>query len=68
MWPFGDGSSKGPSNDNSTITPQAEVPISKPRILDERLPKPEKLPKGLQDLVDEADKDESFYDELWGGT
>ncbi|CAD6448628.1 a3c4c240-d6a9-4a71-8612-7c859e15d5f4 [Sclerotinia trifoliorum] len=31
------------------------------------LPAVEKLPAGLQKLVDKADKDESFYDELYDG-
>lgn len=32
------------------------------------LPGKEKLPKGLQTIVDKADGDESFYDELYDGT
>ncbi|KAG0652605.1 hypothetical protein D0Z07_0462 [Hyphodiscus hymeniophilus] len=32
------------------------------------LPKPEKLPASLQSIVDQADKDENFYDELYDGT
>jgi fission process protein 1 len=32
------------------------------------LPAPEKLPPGLQKIVDKADKDESLYDELYEGT
>lgn len=32
------------------------------------LPEREKLPKNLQKIVDKADKDESFYDELYDGT
>lgn len=32
------------------------------------LPAPEKLPDSLQKIVDKADKDESFYDELYDGT
>ncbi|KAF4636611.1 hypothetical protein G7Y89_g1474 [Cudoniella acicularis] len=32
------------------------------------LPEPEKLPPALQKIVDSADKDESFYDELYEGT
>ena len=31
------------------------------------LPAPEKLPPALQKLIDKADKDESFYDELYDG-
>jgi fission process protein 1 len=32
------------------------------------LPKPEKLPASLQRIIDRADKDENFYDELYDGT
>jgi hypothetical protein len=32
------------------------------------LPDREKLPKSLQSIVDKADKDESFYDDLYDGT
>jgi len=32
------------------------------------LPKNEKLPKSLQSIVDKADKEENFYDELYDGT
>ncbi|KUJ16585.1 uncharacterized protein LY89DRAFT_585926 [Mollisia scopiformis] len=32
------------------------------------LPEPEKLPPGLQKLVDRADKEDNFYDELYDGT
>ena len=31
------------------------------------LPKREKLPRSLQKIVDKADKDENFYDELYDG-
>ena len=32
------------------------------------LPKSEKLPPGLQKILDKADKEENFYDELYDGT
>lgn len=32
------------------------------------LPKAEKLPAGLQKIVDKADAEENFYDELYDGT
>ncbi len=32
------------------------------------LPEPEKLPPALQRIVDKADKEENFYDELYDGT
>jgi hypothetical protein len=63
MWPCGGSdSNKGSVGAVSTPTPSPPQKLGK-----DGLPKPEKLPKGLQDLVDEADRDESFYDELWGG-
>ena len=33
----------------------------------DKLPEPEKLPPALQNIVDKADKEDSFYDELWEG-
>jgi fission process protein 1 len=33
-----------------------------------KLPERENLPPALQKIVDKADKDENFYDELWEGT
>jgi len=32
------------------------------------LPEPEKLPPSLQQIIDKADKEENFYDELYDGT
>jgi mitochondrial fission process protein 1 len=32
------------------------------------LPEPEKLPPALQKIVDKADKEDNFYDELYDGT
>jgi len=32
------------------------------------LPEPEKLPAALQKIIDKADKEENFYDELYDGT
>jgi fission process protein 1 len=32
------------------------------------LPDPEKLPPALQKIIDKADKEENFYDELYDGT
>jgi len=31
------------------------------------LPEPEKLPPALQKIIDKADKEENFYDELYDG-
>lgn len=45
---------------NSTDQPRGPLPTG--------LPNREKLPKSLQSIVDKADKDESFYDELYDGT
>ena len=33
-----------------------------------KLPEPEKLPPALQKIVDNADKEDNFYDELWEGS
>ena len=32
------------------------------------LPEPEKLPPGLQKIIDKAEKEDSLYDELYEGT
>jgi mitochondrial fission process protein 1 len=34
----------------------------------DKLPEPEPLPPALQKIIDKADKDDNFYDELWEGT
>jgi len=36
--------------------------------VDSQLPPPEKLPPSLQKIIDKADKEDNFYDELWEGT
>lgn len=36
--------------------------------IDPDLPPPEELPPSLQKIIDKADKDDNFYDELWEGT
>jgi hypothetical protein len=36
--------------------------------IDSQLPPPEKLPPSLQKIIDKADKEDNFYDELWEGT
>jgi fission process protein 1 len=36
--------------------------------IDSPLPQPETLPPSLQKIIDRADKDDNFYDELWEGT
>ncbi len=33
----------------------------------DKLPEPEKLPPALQKIIDTADKEDNFYDELWEG-
>jgi fission process protein 1 len=38
-----------------------------PPVGKDSLPR-EKLPPTLQKIVDKADKEENFYDELWEGT
>ena len=32
------------------------------------LPKPEKLPDAFQKIIDKADNEDNFYDELYDGT
>ena len=32
------------------------------------LPEPEKLPPSLQKIIDKADNEDNFYDELYDGT
>jgi fission process protein 1 len=32
------------------------------------LPKPEKLPAAFQKIIDQADNEDNFYDELYDGT
>jgi hypothetical protein len=32
------------------------------------LPPPEKLPSSLQNIIDKADREDNFYDELYDGT
>ncbi|PNP55454.1 hypothetical protein THARTR1_04284 [Trichoderma harzianum] len=44
---------------------QQEAP--KEHVFDPKLPKAEKLPRGLQKIVDKADKDESFFDSVKEG-
>lgn len=48
-------------------TPQSAEDARKRPDLD-KLPEREKLPPGLQKILDKADKDESLYDELYDGT
>jgi mitochondrial fission process protein 1 len=45
--------------------PEADKPRGPPPS---GLPKPEKLPAELQKILDKADKEDSFYDELYEGS
>lgn len=55
------GKSETPKQE-ATPEPQKETPSQKP--FDPKLPPVEKLPKGLQKIVDKADQDGSFFDGL----
>jgi hypothetical protein len=64
--------------DNPLIFLQTNCNISKHNMSDKgsdrrrgpppgELPKPEKLPPSLQKIIDKADKEDNFYDELYDG-
>lgn len=55
----------GPDNSKNDIIAKAKSTAT--GIADD-LPPRHKLPDGLQKIVNEAEKDESLYDELWDGT
>jgi len=58
-------SSTGKSDGAKDTTPKKD---GAPNTFDPaKLPPVEKLPPGLQKLVDESDKDESFFDDIVGG-
>lgn len=69
VWPFSSSSSSNSGSDKSQ--PQAPKPSpaeDQPKTFDPaKLPDREKLPPKLQKLVDKADKDGNFYDELAEG-
>lgn len=46
---------------------QQQQEAQKESVFDPKLPKAEKLPKGLQKILDKADKDESFFDSIKEG-
>jgi mitochondrial fission process protein 1 len=47
---------------------KSNSPSAKATGIDSQLPPPEKLPPSLQKIIDKADKEDNFYDELWEGT
>lgn len=75
MW-WGKGSSPSDKNEASKDKP-SEAPPASPTNVDHRkdatdfdpdkLPERRKLPKGMQSIVDKADKDDNFFDELVDG-
>lgn len=42
--------------------------VAKAPVVDTSLPARTKLPEKLQTIVDNAEQDESLYDEIWDGT
>jgi mitochondrial fission process protein 1 len=66
MW--GKSPDKAPKEPKEAVVVEAkEVPKDRKAFDPDKLPEREKLPDGLQKLVDKADKNESFYDELLDG-
>lgn len=59
------GKSSDPKPEQQQQKEQQEA--KKEAVFDPQLPKPEKLPRALQKLVDKADKDESFFDSIKEG-
>ncbi|RFU82144.1 mitochondrial 18kda [Trichoderma arundinaceum] len=57
----------GKSSDPKPEQQQQPQEAKKEPVFDPKLPKAEKLPKGLQRIVDKADKDESFFDSIKEG-
>jgi len=58
MW---EGNSK--KNDSEKVKEEVKKAIPQ-----DELPPREKLPPGLQSIIDKVDKDDSLYEELWDGT
>jgi mitochondrial fission process protein 1 len=63
---WGSGKDK-PSKPAEKPTDATALPIERKKAFDPKLPELEKLPDKLQKIVDESDKNESFYDELVDG-
>ncbi|KAL6799831.1 mitochondrial 18 KDa domain-containing protein [Trichoderma sp. SZMC 28012] len=58
----------GKSNDSKPEQQQQQQQEApKEHVFDPQLPKAERLPRGLQKIVDKADKDESFFDSIKEG-
>ena len=81
MWPFSsnNNSSDKPALPKQSPTETGPLPDKvEKKVVDvknavqdgfdpKKLPAPEKLPDGLQKIVDKVDKDENFYDDLVDG-
>lgn len=60
------GKPKDPKPDQAQ--PEANSSLQKPPSFDpDKLPEREKLPKRLQSIVDKADRDNSFFDDVIDG-
>ena len=66
MWPFG-GSSDKPTTAPKESPAENSVPPAQKAFDPRKLPEREKLPAKLQTIVDKAEKDENFFDELVSG-
>ncbi len=65
MWPWGGGSDKPPVAPKESPA-ETKAPAKEP-FDPKKLPDREKLPPKLQNIIDKADKDENFFDELVSG-
>lgn len=68
MW-WGKGSDKPPAPTAPAEPPKAESsPAEAPKSFDpSKLPEREKLNPNLQKIIDKADKEDNFFDELVSG-
>ncbi|KAK0744977.1 mitochondrial 18 KDa protein-domain-containing protein [Apiosordaria backusii] len=71
VWPFTSGSSHPPDqktvHDATTETVKKVAGATKDLDPSTKLPEPKKIPSDLQKIIDKADKDENFFDELYEG-
>lgn len=68
MW-FGKGSHKPSAGTSPQHSPLETKDEPKGPVASDphKLPEQKKLPKGLQEIMDEVDEEENFYDELVEG-
>ncbi|KAK4173605.1 mitochondrial 18 KDa protein-domain-containing protein [Triangularia setosa] len=71
VWPFSSSTPSKPDqktvHDATTETVKKVAGATKDLAPSTKLPEPKKLPPDLQKIVDKADKDENFFDELYEG-